>query len=238
MEKLEKHIKQKLEAREIKPSKKAWSKLEKRLETAPEQNNNRKWYMIAAAFIGVLIVTSIYFSGNKEQQQPQIVVKDNQDEENSQASKEAIEIIKEKPSVVETEEQSPKQSDEKQFVEPETKTAVALSEIVEKRIPLENELAENQQWLIDQKVDEVLAKVILLENNNQSVTEAEVDSLLRAAQKEVLTDKLFNQNGSVDAMMLLAEVEDELNDSFRDQIFDALKDGYTKLRTAVVYRNN
>jgi len=35
----------------------------------------------------------------------------------------------------------------------------------------------------------------------------------------------------------LAEVEDELDESFRDQIFDALKTGYLKLRTAVADRN-
>ena len=31
--------------------------------------------------------------------------------------------------------------------------------------------------------------------------------------------------------------EDELDESFRDQIFDALKSGYLKLRTAVADRN-
>ena len=76
-----------------------------------------------------------------------------------------------------------------------------------------------------------------MENTSQEVTDAEVDSLLRAAQRQILTDKLFADSGSVDAMSLLAEVEDELDESFRDQIFDALKSGYLKLRTAVADRN-
>ena len=77
----------------------------------------------------------------------------------------------------------------------------------------------------------------ILEDAKQEVTDAEVDSLLRAAQRQILTDKLFADSGSVDAMSLLAEVEDELDESFRDQIFDALKSGYLKLRTAVADRN-
>lgn len=46
---------------------------------------------------------------------------------------------------------------------------------------------------------------------------------LRAAQRQILTDKLFSESGAMDAMSLLGEVEDELDESFRDQIFDALK---------------
>ena len=35
----------------------------------------------------------------------------------------------------------------------------------------------------------------------------------------------------------LTEVEDELDQSFRDQIFDSLKEGFLKVRTAVADRN-
>jgi hypothetical protein len=37
---------------------------------------------------------------------------------------------------------------------------------------------------------------------------------------------------------LLSDVEDELNRSLRDQLFEKLKEGYQKVRTAVVYRND
>lgn len=91
--------------------------------------------------------------------------------------------------------------------------------------------------LIDAKVAEVVARVVVLENQNNAVTEAEIDSLLRGAQQQILEDKIFRKDRSVDAMALLADVEDELDQSFRDQIFDALKDGFLKVRTAVADRN-
>jgi len=39
-------------------------------------------------------------------------------------------------------------------------------------------------------------------------------------------------------MALLTEVEGELDQSFRDQIFEKLKSGFLKVRTAVADRNN
>jgi len=49
---------------------------------------------------------------------------------------------------------------------------------------------------------------------------------------------VFQDNGKVDAMALLIEVEDEIDQSFRDRIFKKLKDGLFKARTAIANRNN
>ena len=84
----------------------------------------------------------------------------------------------------------------------------------------------------------MVAQVELLENNNISISNTEIDSLLRKAQDEILTDKIFNQEGKVDALALLNEVEGELDISFREQIFESLKTGFLKVRTAVADRNN
>ncbi len=43
-------------------------------------------------------------------------------------------------------------------------------------------------------------------------------------------------NNKVDATKLLSVVEDELETNFRDRVFEALGDGYEKVRTAVVNR--
>ena len=71
-----------------------------------------------------------------------------------------------------------------------------------------------------------------------TVTDAEVDSLLKRAQQEILREKIFKTDKSVDALALLTEVEGELNQSFRDQIFNSLKASFIKVRTAVAARNN
>ena len=92
--------------------------------------------------------------------------------------------------------------------------------------------------LLSAKIEKVVAQVNLLEQNNISLTDAEVDSLLKLAQKELFSERIFRDNHSVDAMALLADVESELDRTFREQIFDMLKEGYVKVKTAVVSRNN
>ena len=115
----------------------------------------------------------------------------------------------------------------------------ALSETLvavpnEVQVPLRDASVE----IINTKLLQVLAQVDVLEQDNEELTDAEVDALLRSAQEEILTDKLFRDNHSIDAMALLSEVEGELDKSFRDQIFESLKSGFFKVRTAVADRNN
>ena len=53
-----------------------------------------------------------------------------------------------------------------------------------------------------------------------------------------MNERLFKADNTVDAVALLNEVEVELDQSFRDQIFDRLKTGFMKVRTALADRNN
>lgn len=46
------------------------------------------------------------------------------------------------------------------------------------------------------------------------------------------------ERNTISAEALLYEVEEELDPSFRDRIFEALKDGFMKAREAIVSRNN
>lgn len=95
------------------------------------------------------------------------------------------------------------------------------------------------EQMINDKVAELVTQVDVLEQySTVTVTDAEVDSLLKWAQEEILRENLFKTNTTVDATVLLAAVEDELDQSFRDQIFNSLKAGFIKVRTAVAERNN
>ena len=91
---------------------------------------------------------------------------------------------------------------------------------------------------ITNKLEEVLAQVNTMEDNSIAVSDEEIDSLLMAAQKELLAGKAFEENGKVDAMALLNEVELELYDDERNPLFIRLKEGFFRLRTAVADRNN
>lgn len=245
MDKLEKHIKEKLEERTIAPSPGAWDKIVSQLDTAPKKKG-RKWqvYVMAASFVGILVL-SLLFVDKRESIPGEI-----------QVAKEKVDSID-----TENETQSPQKELTKTLpVQEETKVANSDLEPMTKENPKgfadelpisqpvlaqeetkqveQDKFIKESDMLITQKVEEVIAQVQHMEDLNKGVSDAEVDSLLRQAQKQIMADRLFPKNGSVDAMTLLAEVEDELDESFRDQIFDALKEGYFKLRTAVADRNN
>nr|WP_288932360.1 hypothetical protein [uncultured Allomuricauda sp.] len=241
MDKLEKHIKEKLEERNIAPSASAWDKIASQVKQ-PSQRKKNVWfpYAIAASVVGIVLVSVFFFTqDNPEVEQIQMVETETKTEAETQTEGEVLKEIvpEEQTEVVETKSEAivPAEINEELSPEPPiSNTAVAKHQVKQ---PLKDEVIINSDKLIAQKVEEVVAQVELMETAQQDVSDAEVDSLLRAAQRQILTDKLFSESGSVDAMSLLAEVEDELDESFRDQIFDALKTGYLKLRTAVADRN-
>nr|WP_298794424.1 hypothetical protein [uncultured Allomuricauda sp.] len=242
MEKLEKHIKDTLEERRIAPSSQAWDKISSQIEI-PKTKSSKGWliYSVAASFIGIILVSIFFFQKETPTQiTPQIVdVESSKEKQVNPDSDKLIPLESEEDNTAIVSSKIKKKVIENPTSEQVT-SAVALEETISKTVnnqPLKDGIINTPDGLIAQKVKEVAAQVALLESMNNEVSNAEIDSLLRAAQRQVLTDKIFKSD-KVDAMALLTEVEDELDESFRDQIFDALKDGYFKLRTAVADRNN
>ncbi len=247
--KFEKHIKKQLKAREIRPSANAWEKLAEKLDDSPVPSKGRNifWYGIAASLIGLLVVSVLFFTSENPNANTGIEVVNVEPEQNLKTETiSSEEIVNTSDEVVA--ERSPERSLSREDVarEPKGQTHVPKSKdvliqevettattSVEKKLRPE----DLKQEIITTKVMEIVAAVDSLEQNNTALTNAEVDKLLRDAQAEILRDKLFDQNGSVDAMALLSEVEIELDQSFRDEIFDSLKSGFLKLRTAVADRN-
>lgn len=239
MDKLEKHIKDKLEGRTISPSKDAWEKIASEVKVpSPRKRNSLFLYAIAASVVGIVLISVFFFTMDEPKvEQTQVVEADSIEPTGQQKETTVNESIqKEDSKLAETKiesqileakaDLSPKQSN--------YNSAVVKNETKE---PFQDEIRINSDQLIAQKVEEVVAQVTLMESVKKDVSDAEVDSLLRAAQRQILADRIFLNGQSVDAGALLAEVEDELDESFRDQIFDALKSGYFKLRTAVADRN-
>ncbi len=240
MDKLMKHIKEKLEERTIAPSENAWGKIASQLqEPKPRKRNTWFPYAIAASVVGIVLVSVFFFTkGSPEVEQMQVVDAENKIEAELQTRpKDKLAVELEEEQIAET--TKPKPSTPKIKDELSSEPNISYTAITEQEVkqPLKDEVIINSDKLIAQKVEEVVAQVELMEIAQQDVSDAEVDSLLRAAQRQILTDKLFSESGAMDAMSLLGEVEDELDESFRDQIFDALKTGYFKLRTAVADRN-
>ena len=84
-----------------------------------------------------------------------------------------------------------------------------------------------------------MAEINDLKTENALVTEQEIDSLLKQAERDILTNKLQRSNTrTVDANALLQDVEADLEQSFRSRVFETLLNNYETVKTAVAERNN
>lgn len=256
--KLEEHIKTKLEERKLSVSTDAWEVLQKRLDDTNKSKTNRKgfwWLGIAASLVGVLIMVNMLTKTDNQIVEPTLVetdaleeLKDEQVVESKMEVDNAVENRKQQPEnanepsvVVIQESKMVKQTEEQVVINniPEIKVSVVQrGEFIET-----NKLEESQPKevvsLEDQKVKDVVAKILELQQSNEVVTDTQIDSMLNAAQMELQKQRIYNENtNKVDAMALLQDVEFELEKSFRDKVFEALSSSYKSVKTAVVERNN
>lgn len=239
MKKLESHIKETLEKRKITPSPEAWDTIATQISGTQKPRRKKFYaYAIAASFIGIFFASGLFLM-LEEKATPVQIVEEEKPEIKEVQHLEQIEFqnrMTENTSIVEAAPiAEPRGTKTPQLDELHVPMKVAEESSAQS---LKDSFLATSDDVIAQKVNEIVAQVELLETQNSAVSDAEVDSLLRAAQRQILTERVFAEDGSVDAMALLTEVEDELDTSFRDQIFDALKDGYFELRTAVANRNN
>jgi len=89
------------------------------------------------------------------------------------------------------------------------------------------------------KAVEVVNKIKELELENGVVTNAEIENLLKKAERDILRDRIYNETTrTVDADALLQDVEDDLEQSFRNKVFEGLKSSFKTVKTAVADRKN
>lgn len=248
----EDNMKKKLDEREITPSSQAWERIEAQLQ----EGSSKKfpWLLVAASIAGIILIGSLVltkWNNTDDQTTPQLV-------ETSIAPVETVDEIGLSPKVnTEVAEQDvvekvtelersekPKEIQE-QFVEPKIKkqeeqVAETNAKELETSIKSDSEkIPSEEEAVITAKVTELIAQVENLEQSGEAVTDAEIDSLLKAAQRDIIRHKNFrNARGNVNATALLREVEEELDPSFRERIFEALKNGFNQAREAVASRNN
>jgi hypothetical protein len=243
----EEHIKKQLSDREIKPSENAWSKISKDIETNNSKNKKGVfWYAIAASLISLFVVLVYFFKHQGESiMNTNPVVEENKTEiiEGNNKSNETLQkdiSTENTVATLDNEKNTPVSNtvqNSKILLIEKDKALNVVNEQSNTLTTLANNLTE-KELVIQYKINDLVAKVDSLELNNIAITDAEVDSLLRRAQNEILEQKIFKNNNSVDAMALLNEAENELDASFRDQLFDKLKNGYLKVKTALADRNN
>lgn len=249
--KFENSIKEKFDNRTLKPSADTWDRLSERLNTEPKKkNNNAYWRLgLAASIVGVLLVSTFFFKkGSNEVVSPIEIVdmpKAIKVEQESSGNQETTQLAgtpaaqnelnrKDELSTVEL---------EKRDIQPNNRTAVSKTNpnsdnglVKEINKPIKN--APKELSFEEQKVQDVITQIQTLKNDSNEVTDAEVEALLLAAQKEINQNRLYDDNGKVDAKLLLADVEAEIDQSFREKVFEALKEGFITVKSAVANRND
>ena len=256
--KFEENIKDKLEQRTIQPSSDAWSKLSERLDAEPKKKKKGYWWLgVAASFIGLLIVSSILFSGDSGGNNTPVIVNDNTEntvidaennlvvnEEEVQKNEIAIEELEIKSEIPVKEIIKPIKQEQKNkteavvFTEQKNLQKTTMESVAQQETIIATDINE-VKTTEDLKVDEVVAQILKLQEQKSTVTDAEIDALLKQAERELMSKRLYETSTqTVDAELLLLQVETDIDQSFRDRVFDALKSGYKKVKTAVAERNN
>ena len=254
--KQEEHMRDKLEKRSLQPSPESWATLSKRLD-AEQKNKNKSlfwWIGIAASIVGIVFVTAMYFNNASfKNNTPTIVnsngnvfekVEINKDKfKKEEVAAEDIKPVEDSPK--ETEQKSntntnrPKKSQLLNHIPQEEIAAQVQESSSETSIDKVSKIKTSQLTFEEQKVQDVVAVIKDLKTNGKNVTDTEIDSLLKKAQKEILSNRLYNETTrTVDANALLQDVEADLQQSFRSKVFEALQSGYESVKTAVAQRND
>ncbi len=240
----EKKLEKILKDREIMPTSNAWKRIAEQVDVdAAQKKKGYFWYGIAASFVGLVILGFFYIMAPQTSVVKVSTIVDPSKQNGVPSLKDSIQIaVKEieKGEIKNAEFDSSIVTEEQAIVHLESHRKPVNTN--DKGNGVNTAGKEGIKSEIDQdieiKIAEVMGKVDQLESNKSLVTDAEIDSLLRAAERELLASKIFEKESNSDATALLNEVENELNQSFRSQIFESLKSGFLKARTAVAERNN
>ncbi len=260
--KFEDNLKEKLEQRKLQPSKNAWEKLSNKLETNKVKKDNKTfwWFSIAASFAGILIVASVFFNKRDDNSIEQNIVDvedtkiPNKSDSNisNEISKEVVlDKPKDKKETLKTNKNtSNKASELKTLMHQKQQELIKEEEdnngtMAQVKFENPNEIIENSSKaeaklsFEDLKLQEVVSQVQELKKANSTVSDAEINALLDQAQRDIALHKLYNESTKkVDANALLQDVEADLEQSFRDRAFKAIKSGYHYVKTTVTERNN
>lgn len=240
--KFEENIRERLEQRELKPSAAAWERIELDLDASAKRKSKKGYtvWLVAAGFIGILILAGKFLLPSIETTENPVVNVPVEEQKQQILPQDELLLLENEKLVESTpvtvhKEQAQKTASQKDFVEaPETnQEAVVVQENTVES------LEEPVQQKVDAEVEKLLNTVAQQQNTGIAYSDAEIDKLLRDAQRDILSEQIFDKNQNrVSADALLYEVEEELDPSFKDRIFEALKDGFLKAREAVASRNN
>ena len=248
--KFERKFSEKLNEREIEPKPGSWDELSAKLDSEGKRRNPVFWWVgMAASIVGGILILSLAFMNDPVAESNMIVDKPSEEilnESNNQT----------KETLIASEET------EKEGVSEKTgKTAIVKKNSLQRSGSASNQVSvaslvstKQKRNLIIEGVasgktseenragsvpEEAIAEVSSTEGKLGEVANSEVDALLAEASSRLnmsRTQDSFSEK--ITANDLLWDVEMELEASFREKVFEVVKEGFIKARTAVANRNN
>ncbi|WP_029035147.1 hypothetical protein [Salinimicrobium terrae] len=236
-EKFENNIKKVFGEREIKPSSQSWEQLKQRLE---KKEGKKRPYLLwgasAAAIAAIFFILGAYFNAPIASEESQLV---EQTPKNKVLEEKVVE-----PEVIQlaTSESGVKtqksETEKKPSAESPAKNAIfetPFGRTTEEEDLLASEITSEVPEVVKSESELLLAerKPEISEMSPSEVSDLEVEALLLLATAELKSDPAFTINSNE----LLHQVEYELEQSFRQKVFEVVKEGFSKAKTAVANRD-
>jgi len=224
--KLENDFRNKLNQREIQPSEKAWDRLDAMLSVTEKKKPKRTWMYIAASFLGFLLVGPLFFKQSEVE-----IEKTNQVITLEEIKSTEKEITPEK--IIE----EPFKTKSQETVALNNQQSSTKNEPVKNQILAEN--VKQEVAIQDEKAQEVAQQIMEMSQSGKQVTDQEINDLLNKAKRDIASQRLLKKSiQKVDATALLLDAEKGLDNSFKQRVFDLLKEGYKETKIFVAERNN
>lgn len=237
--KFEEQLRTEMQTREIKPSAKSWEQLQARLEEGGKTLvYKRYWWRGAAAVIGGIAIAGVLFTNSPGQDSAVVEISpDKIPAKEEPGIRENRQQVSEQTPIRKSEESSIAKTHPESFGQEKERTLASGREgKPETPGPATGETETLLEPIIEKDSGGLLAEASSGESKIQEVTDAEIDALLARAEREIGQEERFA--GNLKADELLRIVETEMEQSFRAKVFEILKDGFQKTRTAVVNRNH
>ena len=241
----EKELQDKLRSREIQPRPDSWDRIEARLQAqkSDAKGSARVWKILAAASIIFLFGYFLFpEAGGEVPQRDAVVQSPEPGVMNSSGPSEETRILTdlEKPAptqIVHAEREGQKTI--------ENRMGSANNELVkdQSEAPFTAQLADQSfaeiTFEMPEEFKSTQSEVTAFKANDElqtGIDDSEVDALLYTALQVVKNRSNTKDTTALNPAILLAEVESELDETFRAQILKKLKMGFNKVRTGVADR--
>jgi hypothetical protein len=251
--KFEEDIKKKLEKRTIKPTANSWNKLADSLEFKGRKKGISILYLmgIAASIVGVLFIVSIFLKKDADKITPTIVnipipekeeASSNIAVEKTAPETETLTNTKATDNTLNSLGNSSKETISK-TTKPSNKVFVDIKTQKLQNtatVAIINTIKNSPNTTLEaQKIEELITQIEDLKTQHITITDNDIDALLKDAQLTLALEKLYVENTkTVDAYKLLQDVEADLDKSIRVKFLETLKLNYENMKTAIAQRND